>query len=367
MKEQLSQITIIPFLSGLVLSLVVIPLSIWFFKKMKWVVDPKKSKHPGHVHKAPVPKGGGLAIFVAVTVTTMALLPMDKHLFFILLAMLVSLVIGLWDDVKNVNPYVRLGFNFLAAGLIVGSGIGIAYISNPWGGIIDLSWPRISFSLLGKVREIWVFPDLFALIWIPLLMNAINWSSGVDGEVSGVVAIAAAVVGFISLSYSADITQWPVAVMAFSLAGAFTALAWFSFYPQKIMPGYSATSLAGLLLGVLSILSTAKVGTLIMVLGIPLIDFVYVAAVRLLKKKSPVWGDRGHLHHRLMDKGWGKRRVTLFYWLSALVLGVIALKIDARKKLFIMLGLGGLTVLMLIWKYWLPYYGRSGQDNGLKI
>lgn len=364
MREQLSQITIIPFLSGLVISLIVIPLSIWFFKRMKWVVDPKKSKHPAHVHKIPVPKGGGLAIFVAVAVTTIALLPMDKHLFFILLAMLVSLVIGLRDDVKSVNPYLRLGINFLAAGLIVGSGIGIAYISNPWGGVIDLSWPRISFSLLGKAREIWVFPDLFALIWIPLLMNAINWSSGVDGEVSGVVVIAAVVIGLISLNYSADITQWPVAVMAFSLAGAFTALALFSFYPQKIMPGYSATSLAGLLLGVLSILSTAKVGTLIMVLGIPLIDSVYVATTRVLKKKSPVWGDRSHLHHKLMDRGWGKRRIALFYWLSALLLGVIALKIDARKKLFIMLGLGGLIILMLIWKYRWPCCERSGRDSG---
>ena len=364
MKEHLTQITIVPFLFGLILSLIVIPLSIWLFKKKGWVVDPKKNKHPAHVHKVPVPKGGGLAIFVAVTITTMVLLPMDKHLFFILLAMLVSLVVGLWDDVKNINPYLRLGSNFLAAGLIVGSGIGIAYISSPWGGMIDLSWPRISFELLGKSREIWIFPDLFALIWIPLLMNAINWSSGVDGEVSGVVAIAAVVVGMISLSYSADITQWPVAVMAFSLAGAFTALAWFSFYPQKIMPGYSATSLAGLLLGVLSILSTAKVGTLIMVLGIPLIDSVYVATTRILQKKSPVWGDRSHLHHRLMDRGWGKRRIALFYWLSALLLGVVALRIDARKKLFIMLGLGGLIILMLIWKYWLPCCERSDRDSG---
>lgn len=364
MKEQLSQITIIPFLSGLILSLIVIPLSIWFFRKMGWVVDPKKSKHPAHLHNVPVPKGGGLAIFVAVTVTTMALLPMDKHLFFILLAMLVSVVIGLWDDVKNINPYLRLGTNFLAAGLIVVSGIGIAYISSPWGGTIDLSWPRISFELLGKAREIWIFPDLFALIWIPLLMNSINWSSGVDGEVSGVVAVAAAVVGIISLNYSADITQWPVAVMAFSLAGAFTALAWFSFCPQKIMPGYSATSLAGLLLGVLSILSTAKVGTLIMVLGIPLIDSVYVATTRVLKKRSPVWGDRSHLHHKLMDRGWGKRRIALFYWLSALLLGAVALKIDARNKLFIMLGLGGLTILILIWKYWLPCCERSDRDSG---
>jgi UDP-N-acetylmuramyl pentapeptide phosphotransferase/UDP-N-acetylglucosamine-1-phosphate transferase len=77
-------------------------------------------------------------------------------------------------------------------------------------------------------------------------MNAINWSSGVDGQVSGVVALAAITVGLISLNYSADIAQWPVAVLAFALAGAFVGLALFSFFPQKIMPGNSATSMAGL-------------------------------------------------------------------------------------------------------------------------
>jgi len=364
MKEEFLQIMVIPFLSALVLSLIIVPLSIWWFKKKGWLVDPKKSKHPAHVHKVPVPKGGGLAVFAAVAATSLILLPIDKHLISILVAMLISVVVGLWDDIKSVNPYLRLGVNFLAAGIIVASGIGIAYISNPLGGVIDLSWPRISFELWGEMREIWLLPDLFALVWIPLLMNAINWSSGVDGQVSGVVMIAAIVVGIISLNYSADITQWPVAVLAFSLAGAFAALAWFSFYPQKIMPGYSATSLAGLLLGVLSILSTAKVGTLIMVLGIPLIDFVYLFMTRTLKGKSPVWGDKNHLHHKLMERGWGKRRIALFYWFSALVLGVVALKLDARKKLVIMLGLGGLTVLMFVWKYWWPCYGRSDRGNG---
>lgn len=364
MKEEFLQIMVVPFLSALVLSLIMVPLVIWWFRKKGWLIDPKKNKHPAHVHKVPVPKGGGLAVFVAVAVTILVLLPMDKHLVSILVAMLISVVVGLWDDVKSVNPYLRLGFNLLAAGIIVASGIGIAYISNPLGGIIDLSWPRISFELWGEMREIWLLPDLFALMWIPLLMNAINWSSGVDGQVSGVVVIAAVVVGLISLNYSADITQWPVAVLAFSLAGSFAALAWFSFYPQKIMPGYSATSLAGLLLGVLSILSTAKVGTLIMVLGIPLIDFAYLFATRIVKGKSPVWGDKNHLHHKLMERGWGKRRIALFYWFSALALGVVALRLDARKKLMIMLGLGGLTVLMFVWKYWWPCCGRSDRDSG---
>lgn len=352
------------FLISLSLSLVVIPLTIWLFKKKGWVVDPKKNKHPAHIHKTPVPKGGGIAVFIAVSVAVLFLIKPDKYIIAIILAMLVTLGVGVWDDVKGSSPYWRVLLNIFPAVIVVASGIGIAYISNPFGGVIDLSWPRYSFSLFGSLREIWVFPDLFALLWIPFLMNAINWSSGVDGQVSGVVVVAAITIGLISLNYSADIAQWPIAILAFAVAGAFLGLALFSFYPQKIMPGYSATSLAGLLLGVLSILSTAKIGTLIVVLGIPTIDAIYVISKRILSGKSPVWGDKGHLHHQLLKMGWGKRRIAIFYWLTALALGTVALQVDARKKLLIMLGLGGLMAAFLIWRYLLLYSRQPGRDSG---
>ncbi|HBC45148.1 TPA: hypothetical protein DCZ81_03210 [Candidatus Collierbacteria bacterium] len=357
-------ITFLPFFISLLLSLMVTPLTIWFFTKMGFVIDPKKSPHPAHIHNVPVPKGGGLAIFLAVFVTMALLLKLDKHLIAIALAAGITVVAGLIDDVRGMNPYLRLAVNFLAVGIIVASGIGIAFISNPFGGIIDLSQPRIGFDLLGRHHEIWILADLFALLWIPILMNAINWSSGVDGQISGVVMIAALIVGIISLTYSADITQWPVATLAFALAGAFAGLTVFHFYPQKIMPGYSATSLAGLLLGVISILATAKVGTVLVVLGVPLIDFIYLTIKRVASGKSPVWGDKGHLHHKLLEMGWGKRRVALFYWLVTAILGVAAVKFEARSKLFIMIGLVILMLVFVLWQYSWRYSKRSAPDNG---
>ena len=357
-------ITFLPFFISLLLSLVITPLTVWLFTKMGFVIDPKKNPHPAHVHKIPVPKGGGLAIFLAVFVTMALLLKLDKHLIAIALAAGITVVAGLIDDVRGMNPYLRLAVNFLAVGIIVASGIGIAFISNPFGGIIDLSQPRIGFDLLGRHHEIWILADLFALLWIPILMNAINWSSGVDGQISGVVMIAALIVGIISLTYSADITQWPVATLAFALAGAFAGLTVFHFYPQKIMPGYSATSLAGLLLGVISILATAKVGTVLVVLGVPLIDFIYLTIKRVASGKSPVWGDKGHLHHKLLEMGWGKRRVALFYWLVTAILGVAAVKFEARSKLFIMIGLVILMLVFVLWQYSWHFSKRSGRDNG---
>lgn len=344
-------ITIAPFLIALIISLLVTPLTVWIFNKKGWVIDPAKNPHPAHIHKTPVPKGGGIPIFLAVTVSVMVLLKPDNHLLAIGVAGLITVIVGLVDDIKSSSPYIRLGMNLLVTLIIVGSGIGIAYISNPLGGVIDLSWPRLGFDFFGGHHEIWLLADLFALLWIPSLMNAINWSSGVDGQISGVITIAAVVLGLISLNFSADITQWPVATLAFATAGAFAGLTIYHFYPQKIMPGYSATSLAGLLLGVISILATAKVGALIIVLGIPLIDFLYILIKRIVSGKSPVWGDKNHLHHKLLAMGWGKRRVALFYWMAAVILGVAALSFEARTKLIIMIGLVLLMSVFIIWQY----------------
>lgn len=344
-------ITIIPFVLALIVSLLATPLTIFIFQKMGWVVDPAKTPHPAHIHKTPVPKGGGIPIFIAVTITVLLLLKPDNHLLAIGVAGLITLIVGVIDDIRSSSPYLRLGMNFLVTAIIVGSGIGIAYMSNPLGGVIDLSWPRLGFELFGEHRELWILADIFALLWIPSLMNAINWSSGIDGQISGVITIAAVVLGIISLNFSADITQWPVATLAFATAGAFAGLTVYHFYPQKIMPGYSATSLAGLLLGVISILATAKVGALIIVLGIPFIDFLYILIKRVISGKSPVWGDKSHLHHKLLAMGWGRRRIALFYWLAAVVLGVAALSFEARTKLLIMIGLVILMTVFIIWQY----------------
>jgi UDP-GlcNAc:undecaprenyl-phosphate GlcNAc-1-phosphate transferase len=330
-------ITLAPFLVSLIISLVSTPLLVLIFNKFGWVIDPKKNPHPAHIHKEPVPKGGGIPVFLALVVTSLFFLKSDKHIDAILIAASITVFIGVIDDIKGLNPYARLVSNFVAAIIIVASGIGISFVTNPAGGIIDISG--------------WFLADLFALIWIPSLMNAINWSSGVDGQISGVVTIAALFLGAVSLSYSADITQWPVAILAFSLAGAFAGLTVFHFFPQKIMPGYSATSLAGLMLGVISILATGKVGTALMVLAIPLIDFGYIIIRRMVTGKSPVWGDKDHLHHKLLQMGWGKRRVALFYWGITLVLGIVALNFEARFKILIMIALVLLMAIFWIWQY----------------
>ena len=100
------------------------------------------------------------------------------------------------------------------------------------------------------------------------------------------------------------------------------------------MPGYSGKSLAGYFLAVLSILSGAKVATMILVLGVPMADAVIAIGRRVSQGHSPVWGDRGHLHHKLLDLGFSKRQIAAFYWLFSAILGAGALFLNSTQKFY---------------------------------
>jgi len=326
------------------------PLVIILAKKYGLIDDPKTNKHPKVIHKYPVPRGGGLAIFIAVLVGSLIFLPFDKHLIGILVGAALIVIIGLIDDKHDLNPYIRLPLQFFAASFPIIAGIGIAYISNPLGGIIDLSQPQIQFTLFGELRSIWVLSDLFALFWLVTLMNFMNMgASGIDGQLTGTTVIAAIIIAILSLKFSADITEWSVTVLAVITAGAYLGFLPWHVYPQKIMPSFGGSTLAGYLLGVISILSTAKVGTLFIVLAVPLTDMGYVIIRRIASGKAPFWGDRGHLHHRLLDSGWSKKKVTYFYWLSSLILGILALNLKTQYKFYTIVTVATLIGGLILW------------------
>ena len=194
--------------------------------------------------------------------------------------------------------------------------------------------PQIIFDFLGQTRSIWVLSGLFGLLWIVWNMNIVGWSSGVDGQLPAFVFVAALVMAILGLRFSVDITQWPVVVLSAAVSGAYFGFLPWNFYPQKIMPGYSGKSLAGFFLGVLAILSGAKIATAILVLGVPTMDALIAILRRLSRGQSPVWGDRGHLHHKFLDLGFSKRTISLFYLFSSLILGLIALSLNSQQKAY---------------------------------
>jgi UDP-GlcNAc:undecaprenyl-phosphate GlcNAc-1-phosphate transferase len=340
-----------PLIFSIFISLSTAPIVIWFYKKQSWVDDPNQNNHVKKTHQKPVPRGGGVVVFLSILLSSILFLQPDKYLLGILGGALLLSVIGVLDDIYDLNPLLRLGFNILAALIVVGTGIGIAYVTNPFGPeVIHLNQPQIAINLLGKTRTIWILADLFALLFIVWNMNIVNWSKGVDGQLAGFVSIAAMMIGLLSYQFIDDPTQFNTAHLSFIVAGTFLGFLFWNWYPQKMMPGYGAGSLAGYFLSILAILSGAKVATTLMVLAIPTADAVFTIMRRILAGKSPFWGDRGHLHHKLLDVlGWGRRRIAAFYWFSSLVLGYLSLHLQTWGKIITLAVVVSLVFGFLIW------------------
>lgn len=366
----LKNIGLLPMLMAALITFISVPAVIQIANYFCLIDNPAKRPHPAHTETRTIPRAGGLALFLGIVVTTAIFIPFAKGIAGIILGAGLLVAIGLIDDKHDVHPYVRFGVNILAAALAVAGGAGISFITNPLsGGVIHFDTIRWSFDFLGK-HSILPIADLLAIIWLVWTMNIVGWSSGVDGQMPGFVAIAAFTIGILSFFQISieNFPAWTGTALAFITAGAYIGFIPWNFHPQKIMPGYGGKALAGFLLGTLAILTTAKVGTAVLVLGVPLIDSVYVVISRLLSRRNPVWGSRNHLHHRLLSAGWTKRQVALFYWGVSAILGTIALFINARQKFFAIVMLAVIVLMLILWlKLSTTYFAKSGPDNGSRI
>lgn len=308
--------------------------TIYAAKKYGLITDKKIRKHPAHTHTGIIPRGGGIPIFFAFLISSILFIEFNKIYTGILIASALTLLVGVLDDYYDLSPYLRFGINLFICAIAIGFGLGIPFISNPFGGVIRLDTWRITFELFGSTHSILPIADFIALIWLTWVTNMVNWSKGVDGQMPGFVAIASIFLGLLSQRFIAhDVSAVNVLFFSLIVAGAFIGFLPFNFFPQKIMPGYGGGALAGFWLGILSILSFGKIGTFILVLAVPLLDASYTIFRRIKNKTSPFKADRGHLHHRLMAIGWGKRRIAIFYWLVTGILGCASLFFNGMEKL----------------------------------
>ncbi len=356
-----------PLILAAIISLGVTPIIVLLGKWLKIIDDPRSHRHPKVVHTQPVPRGGGIPIFIALVIVSALYLPLtSQRVWGVILGSALLVIVGYLDDrfEERISPYLRLGVNILAALLVIGSGISIPYVNNPLGGVLHLNQPQICFQLAG-VHCIWILADLAALFWLVAMQNIVGWSSGVDGQLSGFVVVAAATMGIISLRFGTDLNQIPALILAGITTGAFLGFLPWNWFPQKIMPGYGGKSLAGFLLGVLAIISGAKVGAMILVLGIPVIDAVLVITKRLREGRSPVWGGHEHLHHLLLSRGWGKRRIALLYLIVSIILAIFALKLNSGSKYFTMAAVALVFGGAILWlQHWSISSKQPGPDNG---
>lgn len=331
---------IIPFLTSLTLTAILTFFTIKIALYFGLVDDPGKHKHPGIIHSRIIPRAGGLPLFFGTFITSLLFIKFTSALTAVFFASSIALVTGLIDDklnadAKDLSPYFRFFIILIISIIVVVNGISINYITNPFaGGVIHLNTIHLSIPFFPYVLYL---SNIITVIWLIWVMNMTNWSKGVDGQMPGIVAISAITIGLLSLKLNQGAaTPLIDAKLSFIIAGAAIGFLLFNFYPAKIFPGWSATSLY-VLLGVVAILSSAKLATAILVMAVPMVDALFIIIRRIRNKKSPFQGDKNHLHHILLKLGYNQRQVAFFYWGFSTVLGLLSLVLESKSKLFAMI------------------------------
>lgn len=297
------------------------------------------------VHKKPIPRIGGLAIFISFWLTVIGIvlikpeylhfsgeniLGVDKNLLGLFFASFVWLVAGIIDDTRGLKPWIKLIIQFVCGILIVGFGIKIWWISNPLGGL-DI--------ILGN----WTY--VIVPLWVVLLMNVINWFDGVDG-LSPSISIVTLIVLFL-LAIDPSVNQPATGILCIVLAGVLGGFIPSNWNPAKIFLGDTGSGFLGLMLATFAIISGAKLATAFLVLGIPIIDALIVIFGRVKNKKSIFSADKSHLHHRFLQAGFSVKQTVIFLSLISIMFGVIALKSQTEEKFQAFLWLIVLVVIII--------------------
>lgn len=322
------------------------------FALSRGIVDAPSSERK--IHKHEIAYLGGVAIFAAFVVTVGIFLPLTRQLGALLLGCAILVVVGVIDDVRDLPPWVKLAGQFLAAGVALAGGIGITAVTNPFGGVIDLSWGRMTFDLLGIEFHISPIANTLSLLWMVGLANTINFLDGLDGLACGTSGIAALVM--FGLAIMPHVGQPAVALLAIILAGAAFGFLPYNFFPARIFMGDSGAYFLGLTLAMLSIYSGAKLATAALVLGFPIVDALWAATRRLAKRTSPFRADRQHFHHLLLDAGMTQRQAVLTLYAVASIFGWVALTVGSFAKLIaliILIFLMAVSIGALVYMNWI--------------
>jgi len=328
------------------------------------------------IHKKPVPRIGGLAIFLSFFLTTLAVFfviqpsltfqPIseryDFHMYGILVGgALISLFMFV-DDLRNLKAPVKLFIQILVALVVIASGIGIDTLTNPFGGNLDLNSVYIPlFQLNGIVYHFSLWSDLLTLIWLVGMMNVLNFIDGIDGLASGQSAIASLVIFLLSIS--AVVSQPATATLSIILAGSSLGFLVWNFPPAKIFMGDSGSMFLGFMLGVLPLISGGKLATAFLVLGFPIVDGVFVAISRLFRGKNPLTTpDKTHLHHRFLEAGFSQKEAIISLYLIALAFGWVALRSTTLNKILASIAL---VVLLLVLILVLNIFSNKKRKNSI--
>ena len=297
---------------GGVVALVVVVLltpAVGGMARMLGVVDAPGGRR---LNRRPIPRLGGLALFLGIFVPSLAFLHLGRETRGLLLGAAVAVTVGAIDDFRGLRWFEKLGGQLVAAAIPTGFGIWVDRFTFPFVGI---------HSLPG-----WVGVPL-TIAWIVAIMNMVNFLDGLDGLAAGVTAIAGLTFAVIALS----LEKPDAAILSAIVFGACVGFLRHNFYPARIFMGDSGALLLGFVLAAVSVqglLKTAATVALffpLLVLAVPIVDTTFVVLRRIKHGERVFEGDQAHLHHRFLRRGFSQPRAAFTIWGWCLSLAAAAL------------------------------------------
>jgi UDP-GlcNAc:undecaprenyl-phosphate GlcNAc-1-phosphate transferase len=307
------------------------------------------------IHSTPIPRLGGVAIFAGVMAAMAVQAAGEFYLGWggtligggtarvrilgVLVAMMVIFLVGLIDDIATLSPGLKLLGQVLAAGIAVASGLRIAYVGNPFGGGL------VSLGLLAAP---------VTLIYIVGFTNVINLIDGLDGLAAGVTGIAAASL----LLLAAQSNRLEAAALAAAVIGVCAAFLRYNFHPASIFMGDSGALFLGFTLSAISLMGVMKSSATIalavplLIIGVPIFDTASAIVRRVLHRRPIQEADRGHIHHRLLGRGFDQRQTVLiiYVWCAALAVGGYTVRwVGGPFKIVAFVSLFVITGFMAYW------------------
>ena len=308
-------------------------------------------KDARRMHKDPTPLIGGLGIFVSFTASALLFLPrVSRSIAGMLIGMLLMVLLGVADDVWDLNPFAKLFGQLIAAAVPVFFG-----------------QIRIESIILGDNTVL--FPEWLSVaitvFWIVCITNSVNLIDGLDGLACGISVIASFCLLLSAIISSAETT---IAVLALLLAGACLGFLPYNLHPAKIFMGDTGSLMLGYALATLSVIGVFKFNAIVsflvpfLILGIPFGDTLLAIVRRISHHQSPFKADRGHLHHKLVDMGFSQKSAVLILYAISALLGICAVMFTGNYvRVAIYVFLIGIAVVVL------DFVTLSGKNEQARI
>lgn len=326
---------IVPFIISVAISLFMTPVARKLAIKLGAVDIPKDERR---VHNKPMPLMGGLAIYIAILVSSLVFLPIDKTLVSIIIGGSIICISGIIDDIKGLSPKAKLVFQVIASIVLIIGDVKIDAITSPFGK------PGAVLLLNGFSIPITIF-------WVVGITNTLNLIDGLDGLAAGVTMIASLSFLFVANKFN----YISIMIMSAIVAGSCIGFLPYNFNPAKIFMGDTGALFLGFIMAALSIegvmksVATIAVVVPIIILGVPIFDTTFAIFRRLLNGKSIAEADKGHLHHRLLKMGYSqKKTVSILYFISAIfgLCAILIAKINSKRAVFIAILIFVFTILL---------------------